>query len=147
MPWRCGTTKEGDKLENNKDELKFTIPICPRTKKNHQVIRRNIKTGAPFVSTSDAYKAYQKAALMLIPPGARQHIDYPVNIKAVYYMQTRRRVDRPNLENALLDILVDAGVLADDNSNIAATADGSRVLYDRDHPRTEVTITRLEGEK
>ena len=132
-------------MENNKDELKFTIPICPRTKKNHQVIRRNIKTGAPFVSTSDAYKAYQKAALMLIPPGARQHIDYPVNIKAVFYMQTRRICDLTNLLEALDDVLVDAGVLVDDNYKVVAGHDGSRVLYDRDHPCTVVTITRMGG--
>lgn len=71
-------------------------------------------------------------------------IDYRVNVKALYFMETHRVVDRPNLEEALLDVLVDAGVLKDDNSRIAAKADGSEVLYDKEHPRTEVTITRLE---
>jgi len=124
--------------------IEFTIPIPPRTKKNHQHIFVNKKTGRPFVSTSDAYKAYSKAALMVIPKEARQKIDYPVNIKALYYMDSRRIVDRPGLEQCLNDVLVAAGVLADDNSRIAATADGSRVLYDKEHPRTEITITRLE---
>lgn len=124
-------------------EIKFTIPMCPRTKKNSMQILVNQRTGRPFVSPSSAYKAYRKGALMTIPESARLGIDYPVNIKALYYMQTRRKVDRPNLEEALLDILVDAGVLMDDNSGIAATSDGSRVLYDKDRPRTEVTITRL----
>lgn len=122
----------------------FTINLPPRSKKNSQKIHVNPRTGKPFITPSDAYKAYRAAALMLIPATARQRIDYPVNIRALYYMDTRRLVDRPNLEEALLDVLVDAGVLADDNSRIAATADGSRVLLDREHPRTEVTITRAE---
>lgn len=121
----------------------FTIPIPPRTKKNSQQIWTNPKTGRPFITQSAAYKAYESAAMMVIPGRARLGIDYPVNIKALYYMDTRRKVDRPNLEEALLDVLVRAGVLADDNCAIAATADGSRVLYDKERPRTEVTITRL----
>lgn len=81
---------------------------------------------------------------MLIPNTARLGIDYPVNIKMLFYMETRRRVDLSNLLEAADDVLVDAGVIADDNSGIVAAHDGSRVLYDKEHPRTEVTITRLE---
>lgn len=125
-------------------EIKFVIPICPRTKKNSQSIRINKHTGRPFVSTSDAYKAYRAAALMLIPAGVRKHISERVNLKCVYYMQTKRRVDLNNLLEATADVLVDAGVLEDDNSNIVAGHDGSRVRYSKDRPRTEITITSLE---
>lgn len=121
----------------------FTMDLPPRSKKNSMQILVNPRTKRPFISPSSAYKAYRKAALMLIPQDARQGIDYPVNVQCVYYMETRRRVDMCNLIEATLDVLVDAGVLADDNSNIVAGHDGSRVLYDKEHPRTEVTITRL----
>lgn len=124
-------------------ELRFSIDLPPRSKKNSMQILVNPKTHRPFISPSSAYKAYRKAALMLIPNDVRQGIDYPVNVQCVYYMETRRRVDMCNLIEATLDVLVDAGVLADDNSNIVAGHDGSRVLYDKEHPRTEVTITRL----
>ena len=106
----------------------------------------NPKTKRPFISPSSAYKAYRKAALMMIPQEARVGIDYPVNVKAVFYMPTRRKVDLSNLNSAIHDILVDANVLSDDNRDIVAATDGSRVLYDREHPRAEVTITKLEGE-
>ena len=56
-------------------------------------------------------------------------------------MPTHRRVDQVNLLEATLDILVEYGVLADDNSNIVVSHDGSRVLYDKNNPRTEITIT------
>lgn len=123
--------------------IQFSIDLPPRSKKNSMQILVNPRTKRPFISPSSAYKAYRKAALMLIPRDVRQGIDYPVNVQCVYYMETHRRVDMCNLIEATLDVLVDAGVLADDNSNIVAGHDGSRVLYDKEHPRTEVTITRL----
>lgn len=123
--------------------ISFTINVVPRSKKNSQQILVNPKTKRPFVSPSSAYKAYLKAALTMIPQDARQNIDYPVNVMAVYYMDTHRKVDKTNLEGALMDVLVAAGVLADDNCKIAAMTDGSRVSYDKEHPRTEVTITSL----
>lgn len=127
------------------DEIRFEINVIPRSKKNSQQILTNRKTGRPFIMPSAAYKAYRKAALMLIPGDARQHIDYPVNVRGLFYMPTRRSCDVVNMLEALNDVLVDAGVLADDNCNIVAGHDGSRVLYDKEHPRTEVTITRMEG--
>ena len=69
-----------------------------------------------------------------------------VNVRCVYYMKTARRVDLANLIEATTDILVKAGVLADDNSKIVAAHDGSRVDYDKNHPRVEVEITEMEGE-
>lgn len=128
-------------------DIRFTIPLPPRSKKNSMQILTNPKTKRPFISPSSAYKAYRKAALMLIPADVRKGIDSPVNVCCVYYMQTRRRVDMCNLIEATLDVLVDAGVLADDNSGIVAGHDGSRVLYDKEQPRTEITITRMKGEQ
>lgn len=128
-------------------ELHITIPLPPRSKKNSMQILTNPRTHRPFISPSSAYKAYRKAALMLIPDDVRKGIDGPVNVKCVYYMQTRRRVDMCNLIEATLDVLVDAGVLADDNCNIAAGHDGSRVLYDKERPRTEITITSMGDER
>jgi Holliday junction resolvase RusA-like endonuclease len=68
-----------------------------------------------------------------------------VNIKCLYYMGTRRKVDLVNLLEATCDILTDAGVIADDNSRIVAGHDGSRVLYDKDRPRVEIEIDWLGG--
>ena len=52
-------------------------------------------------------------------------------------------VDKTNLESAIMDILVDARILKDDNSNIVAATDGSRVLYDKSNPRTEIFIDEM----
>lgn len=122
-------------------ELKIKIPIPPRTKKNSQRIVKT-KTGAYCILPSKHYTQYEKDAMWFIPVG--ETIKRPVNVKAVFYMDTRRRVDLVNLQEALLDVLVRAGMLADDNCSIVAAMDGSRVAYDKEHPRTEITITDME---
>lgn len=122
--------------------MKFTVPLPPITKKNHQRILRNYKTGKPFVAPSEQYKQYEAQAMWFIPKG--EHIDYPVNIKCLFYMPTRRRCDLTNLLESIDDIMVKAGLLEDDSYHIIVGHDGSRVLYDKDKPRTEVEITREE---
>ena len=72
-------------------------------------------------------------------------IDQPVNVAAKFYMPTRRRVDLTNLHEALHDILVNYGILTDDNAKIIVSTDGSRVYWDKENPRTEVIITAVEG--
>ena len=124
------------------DEIRIMIKMPPRTKKNHSQIIFNKKTGKRMVIPSKQYKEYEQACLWQIRKPAKP-IDVSVNVKCVYYMPTHRRVDLCNLIEATMDILVLAGVLADDNSSIVAAHDGSRVLYDKDEPRTEITITEL----
>ena len=120
---------------------KFIVPLEPITKKNHQRILKNRATGRPFVAQSKRYKQYEHECAVYLKP---LNIDYPINLKALYYMGTRRKVDKTNLESALCDVLVKAGVLADDNSRIVVSTDGSRVLYDKENPRTEIYITEAE---
>ena len=125
--------------------MKIVIELQPVTKKNSQMILVNRKTGRPFISPSAKYKAYEKAAgYYLMPCQPEDPIDYPVNVECVYFMKDRRRVDLVNLQEATLDILVKWGVLKDDNSKIVVSMDGSRVDYDKDRPRTEITITQKE---
>ena len=118
--------------------VKFTIPLAPISKKNSQRILQNRSTGRPFIAPSAQYKQYERDAARFIPRGMT--IRWPVNVKTVFYMPTRRRVDLVNLEEAAHDVMVTCGLLADDNRDIIAGTDGSRVFYDKDNPRTEVEI-------
>lgn len=122
--------------------MRFTVPGNPRTKKNSQIVVNHIPI------PSKAYRDYSKDTAVWWKHQAavlRRPIDYPVNVCCVYYMQTRRRCDLVNLLECSLDIMVEYGILQDDNCSIVAGHDGSRVLYDKDNPRVEITITRIEG--
>ena len=123
--------------------MKFTIPVEPRTKKNSQQICINKTTHRPFVVPSKQYKDFESQALWFIESVG---IDYPVNVKALFYMKTKRKVDLTNLLEALDDVLVKGGMLVDNNCTIIKSHDGSRVLYDKENPRIEVEIERRENE-
>lgn len=120
-------------------KVSFTIELKPVTKKNHSMV--TTRGGRPMVLPSKPYREYEKAAGKYLKPIG---IDYPVNVKATYYMPTRRKVDLINLHAALHDVLVKYGVLVDDNCSIIVSTDGSRVLYDKTRPRTEVIISKEE---
>lgn len=121
-------------------KIMFTIYGNPKTKKNSSQIIMNQRTGRPMVIPSKAYKQYEKDCGMQLN-GKGLKINYPVNLKAVYYRKDRRKVDLSNLHEALQDILVKYGVLEDDNYTIVASHDGSCVRIDKENPRTEVEIT------
>lgn len=122
-------------------EYLYTIDAAPASKKNSQQIAVNRATGRPFVLQSKAYREFEEAAGVWLRPKPVKPIDYPVTVKAVFYMPTRRRVDTSNLVSAVHDTLVKHGILADDNRDIIASTDGTRTYYDKEHPRVEITIT------
>ena len=123
--------------------IKMTLLGRPITKKNHSriVTQGNRRLLIP----SQQYEQYEIDCLWQVPPKAKQRIDFPVNMQCVYFMPTKRAVDLVNLLEATCDILVNAGVLADDNCSIIAAHDGSRVFYDKKNPRVEITITQYTG--
>lgn len=129
------------------DGFEICIPLPPVTKKNSQRIGyRNINgKQVPFIIPSAKYKQYEEDCGFFLKPLG---INEPINICAIFYMPTHRKVDLTNLNEALHDTLVANGTIEDDNSTIVAGTDGSRVLYDKEHPRTEVWITKFaKGEE
>ena len=122
--------------------LKIIISLSPVTKKNSQRIVYRGKH--PIILPSEKYEQYERDAGWFIKPLG---IDYPVNVKCLYYMPTKRIVDLVNLQEATLDVLVKYGAISDDNSRIVVSMDGSRVLYDKQNPRTEIYIERLDDER
>lgn len=99
--------------------------------------------GRPMIIPSKLYKEYERDCGWYMPKV--DTITKAVNVKALYYMPTRRRVDLCNLHEALCDVLVHYKIVEDDNAKIIFSMDGSRVLYDKDNPRTEVEITEVEA--
>lgn len=132
----------------------YTIPLDPRTKKNSQMIAG---TGArcpycrkhqrQFIRQGAANRDYTVKAYPYLRPKPDAPIDTPIHIKYLFYMGTRRKVDKLNLQAAADDLLVLAEVIKDDNSSIVKSHDGSRVLYDKQNPRTEIYIYDYEEEE
>lgn len=125
-------------------QFKFTIYGNPVTKKNSSQIVQNRSTGRWFITPSAQYKKYCNECIKQIrlwTGRPREPIDYPVRVTYLFYKETRRLCDDLNHSAAIDDILVQAGILADDNRDIIESHDGTRVYYDKENPRVEITIT------
>lgn len=124
--------------------LKFTIPVNPVTKKNSGQI---ITVGDyPRLIPSKAYLAFEKECypyFKMVQDRVGQ-IDYPINLKAVFYTKKKNKIDLVNLLNALDDAMVKSELLIDDNRDIVAAHDGSRVYCDKYKPRIEIEIKKLD---
>lgn len=119
------------------------IPIQCRSKKNSQQIFKNKKTGKYFITQSELYKEFERECGLYLMKH-KKHIDYPINLKCTFYVKDRRKRDIVNLLNAMQDILVKYDVIADDNYNIVASVDGSRIIYEKDREETVIEIKRME---
>ncbi|WP_245191099.1 RusA family crossover junction endodeoxyribonuclease [Anaerococcus rubeinfantis] len=129
----------------NESLIHLTLYGNPATKKNSMQIYKNKKTGQSFLSQSARYKEYARDCGRQITGRYKKGIDYPINLKCVYYRKTRHRVDLTNLLAATCDILADYGVIKDDNCKIVVGHDGSKVLYDKNNPRVEIEIKEVNG--
>lgn len=130
--------------------LAYTVKGDPRTKKNHQTIAGAGKRcpvckkfQKQWIRQGAAHDQFVAEALWQLKPRPKQPIEFPINVRYLFFMQTRRIVDATNLMEAMDDILIAAGIIKDDNSRIIIGHDGTRVLYDHDNPRTEIYITRV----
>lgn len=127
--------------------LKFTIFLNPITKKNSQQIiyRTNpiTKKQSPMIIPSKVFKQYQKDAGWFL--NAKKAPEGVLNIKAIYYRETKHGVDITNLHSALHDVLTHYGVIEDDSFKFVGGTDGSRIKFDSTNPRTEIEITLLES--
>lgn len=125
-------------------EYAYMISGNPKPKKNNMRPARR-KGGGLMLIQSQSYIDFAVAATAQLAEQERpvSPICEKVNVKMTFYRGDKRRTDLVNLENATLDILVQAGILEDDNYNIVESMDGSRVRYDKDNPRTEILITTI----
>ncbi len=136
----------------------------PYVKKSNQKVRYNHRIGRSVKYDTKSYKEWHAEALRQLsalgynPQFAKQNkklkemgrpvvpakIAEPVNLQCLFFMRTNGRCDLSALYEGIQDVLVEVGLLQDDNWHIVASHDGSGVRKDAERPRMEITITRKE---
>lgn len=104
------------------------IPMKTPSKKNSQQII--FAHGKPRIVQNSRYYQFEKDCGYWLKK-YELHIDYPINLKCLFYVPDKRRRDLTNLLNAIQDTLVKYGVLEDDNSEIVNSVDGSRIIFEK----------------
>lgn len=102
------------------DAVCFKISGNIPSKKNCKQIFRNSKTGKSFITSSNAYKDFQKSALIqLEQQKSNNQIKFPIekckSITVHIHYGTLHLKDNSNTIESVHDLLVDAGIISDDN--------------------------------
>ena len=133
--------------------LHYTIFGAPRTKKNSQTIAGSgprcpacHKPEKQWIRQGKVHDQYAELAGWQLRPRPRKPIDYPIQIKYLFFLDADRIVDDLNLAAAADDLLIQNGIIKDDNRRIVKSHDGTRSYVDRENPRTEIYITRMPDE-
>lgn len=117
--------------------MKLTISDTTPSKKNSRI---NTRSGRSF--PSKRFSAWEAVAL---PELAEQFAGYkitgyPIAVTMVFYDGDLRRHDLDNQCSSILDTLVKAGVLEDDNQKFVDTITLQYGGLDRENPRCEIFL-------
>lgn len=110
--------------------------------KNSKQIFVNKRTGKPFITSSTNSKKWQaEAKRQLTEQFAGYKVSgYPISVALTFYYSTKRRKDLDNSCSSVMDALVAAGVLEDDDITHVDNIDISFGGYDKQAPRVEIFL-------
>jgi Holliday junction resolvase RusA-like endonuclease len=116
-----------------------TITISGRipSKKNSRTIHR--AGNRVIVATSSEYKDWHEEQMWTLK-SVKPIEQYPVSITIRFWMPDAIRADLTNKAESIMDLLVDCGVIGDDNWNVVPELTLTCAGIDRQKPRAEVTI-------
>lgn len=122
------------------DSLKLVVKGAVPSKKNSRNIF--VRNGKIINTPSKRYKEWHNSVAL---PLALQFknctvIDYPISINIVLYYGTKHRHDLDNALGSLMDLLVDVGILVDDDVNHVSQIAIQHGGQDKENPRAEIYL-------
>ena len=118
------------------EQIKITLLLLPPTI-NKYIGRSNI-----WEYQKDKKNVHKAISLLTSKTGKEFNIS-KCKMTITYYFKDRRRHDPANYDKFILDGLVEAGVITDDNYSVI-TEFTTKGDYDKENPRTEIVIDIIE---
>ena len=117
--------------------MKLVISGTTPSKKNSRI---NTRSGRSF--PSKRFTDWEKPALLELQTQFKglKVTDYPISLTLVFYNSDRRRHDLDNQASSILDTLVKAGVIEDDNQNFVNSIHLQYGGLDKENPRCEIFL-------
>lgn len=112
------------------------------SQKNRKIISQNRATGRPFLRTAPAVKVWQDSAFYQLRVQAQKlpAFEYPIALNVVIWYGNKRRHDLDNGLSSVLDALVAARIIPDDNTDHLSCITVQFGGYDKDNPRVEIDL-------
>lgn len=117
--------------------MKLTISGTTPSKKNSRI---NTRSGRSFPSAR--FTEWEKPALVELKDqfAGLKITEYPISLTMVFYNTDKRRHDLDNQSSSILDTLVKADVLEDDNQTKVDCITLQYGGVDKENPRCEVFL-------
>lgn len=112
--------------------------VVPSLKNNKQIFL-NKRTGKPFITSSSASKVWTQSALWQLK-GQKPVAGYPVTVALTFFFKGKHRKDLDNCTSSVMDVLVSAGIIADDDYTHVDNLEVSFGGIEKDNPRVEIII-------
>lgn len=121
-----------------KIELMGNVP----SQKNRKIISVNQATGRPFLRSAPAVKAWQSTANLVLRSKFRGYVikDYPISVTLIFFFDSKRRHDLDNALSTVMDALVAAEIIPDDNVNYVDCIQVQYGGYDKINARVEIYL-------
>lgn len=110
--------------------------------KNSKKVAYNKSTGKPFIMTEARVKEWQSLAKKEV--SQIEPLEGAVEIEMVFYNKDARKRDLDNMMTSVLDVLKNTKIIDDDNCLVARRISGEFGGIDKENPRMECTIIRLD---
>jgi Holliday junction resolvase RusA-like endonuclease len=122
--------------------MKLVVRGNVKAKKNNKRVVYNKKTGKPFIMTDKDTDAYIKDAISQLKEQFEGYkiSGYPITVQMVFYYPTKHRKDIDNSTSTILDCMVKAGVIEDDDVLHVNELYSFFGGYDKDEPRVEILL-------
>ena len=120
--------------------MKLTIKGKTPSKKNSRNIF--VRNGRIINVPSKLYKEWQEDAKLQLQQQFRgfQVSDYPIDVNILIYYGTKHRHDLDNALGSIMDVLVDAGVIVDDDVEHISQITIQHGGLDKENPRAEIYL-------
>lgn len=119
--------------------MKLTITGNVPSQKNGKEIAMRAD-GTRFVRSNDRVKAWQQSAIMELKQQFKGLVvtDYPIALSICFWFDNKRRHDLDNAAAGVMDALVKAEILTDDNVNYVECITLQYGGIDKINPRAEI---------
>lgn len=122
--------------------MKLLIPGNVPSQKNRKIISQNRATGRPFLRTAPQVKVWQTMAERELREQFYGYkvTDYPISLNIAVYFNDLRKRDLDNALGSIMDALVAAEIIEDDNNKFVDSISISYGGLDKLSPRAEVFL-------
>lgn len=122
--------------------MRLEISGDPPSLKNSKQIFVNRKTGKPFITSSKNSKVWQASAIDQLRDQFKGLVvsGYPINIAVEFWFGSKRRKDLDNALSGVMDALVQAEVIVDDDVAHVDNISVSFAGYDKNEPKVIIYL-------